>query len=117
LGARRPEGRRLIAAVIVFAHELSERAMLIRVPINRGKALTQFGAKFLRQSLHILTRERLFRDLRGVDSHALRLGVKIGIQRDADGLLGGLRLKNRGSHAVRPFRRDTHTLPVLITRV
>jgi hypothetical protein len=64
------------------------------VRIERFEILANPHLEPLRFAARDLLRERFLRNPRGVDSQALGLGVKIGIDGEADGLLGGFDAKD-----------------------
>lgn len=81
----------------MLPHPLSERAVRGFVSIERREVPANLLPESLRIAAADLVRKRFFCNLRGVDSEATSLCVKIGINGQADGLLSGLEVVRCGS--------------------
>ena len=100
----------------MLTNHFRERAVLGFVGVQRLEVLLDFCFEALGLVLSNFASKRLFGHLRGVDPEAFGLCVQIRIDRDADGLLGGLEVVSARAHEV-DLALDPCTMPVLMTLV
>src|SRR4051812_35817553 len=88
----------LVAVAVMLANHLGERAMLGAVRARSFEILTNLRLQLLRLDSRNLLDQRFLGHLRRIDPQRPHLGVEIGVDRQAHGLLGGLEVMRRRSH-------------------